>query len=421
MCAVRRLCGKLHVGSIGACAALALVRAARGGVVAIVVCSIAACATPGARAPRPEPAVPPSWAWRLDPTVADSIHTEMLSPSVRMHQLVNRTVPWTAAVLELDLAGCVAIRSVKGGATGVGRQTTSALLAGLAPADSAIAAVNADFFSFAPAGVPTGAHVERGRVVTGPGSRPVFGIDSAGRPFIGVLLVRGELNNKIGAFGVSSWNRPQAGVVNVVDARWGAPIDTAVLGQGWLLSPLAGDRYVVRRVGAELPTGENVLLVRGRAVDGAPWVLSAGDSVRLRWSLKPMHPIEAVGGFPVLVRDSAIPAGAAQSGAASFSGPNPRTVVGISAEGRRVLLVVIDGRRPGISAGMTLQQTADLMRALGAREALNLDGGGSSALVVRDARGGGAPRVVTQPSDATGERAVGNALAVLSRCSASGR
>jgi len=48
---------------------------------------------------------------------------------------------------------------------------------------------------------------------------------------------------------------------------------------------------------------------------------------------------------------------------------------------RRVLLVVINGRRPGVSAGMTLQQTANLMRALGAREALNLDGGGSSALV----------------------------------------
>jgi len=136
----------------------------------------------------------------------------------------------------------------------------------------------------------------------------------------------------------------------------------------------------------------------------------------LRWSLDPLLPREAVGGFPVLVRDSAIPTGAAESGSASFSGPNPRTVVGIGAEGRRVLLVVIDGRRPGVSAGLTLQQTADLLRALGARDGPNLDGGGSSALVVESAREGAAPRVVTRPSDPTGERPVGNALAVLARC-----
>jgi exopolysaccharide biosynthesis protein len=57
---------------------------------------------------------------------------------------------------------------------------------------------------------------------------------------------------------------------------------------------------------------------------------------------------------------------------------------------------------------MTLDELAALMLRLGAREALNLDGGGSSALVVRG-------MVRNRPSDATGERAVGNALA-LERC-----
>jgi hypothetical protein len=386
------------------------------GVAALLVLAASACATTGVATARREATAP--WPWAIDPAVADSVHSEMLSPSVRLHRLVNRSVPWTAAVLELDLSGCVALRSVKGGATGVGRQTTSALLAGLPAADSAIAAVNADFFSFAPAGVPTGAHVERGRVVTGPGTRPVFGVDGAGRPFITVLTVRGELTMRGGVVAATSWNRPQAGAVNVIDAAWGAPIDTAVPGEGWRLSPLGGSRYVVRAAGLALPSGEELLLVRGRAVDGTPWRLAEGDSVQLRWALAPLHPMEAVGGFPVLVRDSAIPAGAASAGAASFSGPNPRTAVGIGADGRRVLLVVIDGRRPGVTAGMTLQQTADLMRGLGAREALNLDGGGSSALVVKDAQLGRAPRLVTRPSDATGERAVGNALAVLSQCRA---
>ncbi len=383
---------------------------------ALVGLSFAACASFGGSAPRSPERVAKAWAWPLDTAVADSIYTESLSPSVRLHQLVNHAVPWTAAVLELDLGGCVTLRSVKGGETSVGRQTTSALLAGLAPADSAIAAVNADFFSFAPAGVPTGAHVERGRLLAGPGSRPVFGVDSAGQPFISVLSVRGEMRRKDGSFGVATWNRPQANAVNVIDAAWGAPIDTAVPGQGWLLAPLGAHQYVVRSAGLALPTGDDLLLVRGRAVAGTPWALTNGDTLSLRWALDPLHPMEAVGGFPVLVRDSTIPTGAAASGSASFSGPNPRTVVGISAGGRRILLVVIDGRRPGVSAGMTLQQTADFLRALGARDALNLDGGGSSALVMRPAREGAAPRVVTRPSDPTGERPVGNALAVLARC-----
>jgi exopolysaccharide biosynthesis protein len=66
--------------------------------------------------------------------------------------------------------------------------------------------------------------------------------------------------------------------------------------------------------------------------------------------------------------------------------------------------------------GIGTRPLAELMRALGARDAINLDGGGSSALVVR-ARDGGT-QVVTTVSDATGERPVANALAVLGSCGA---
>jgi exopolysaccharide biosynthesis protein len=68
-----------------------------------------------------------------------------------------------------------------------------------------------------------------------------------------------------------------------------------------------------------------------------------------------------------------------------------------------LLLVVIDGRRPGYSVGATLPEAARVMQSLGARDALNLDGGGSSAMVVRG-------RVVNRPSDPGGERAVGDGV-----------
>lgn len=81
------------------------------------------------------------------------------------------------------------------------------------------------------------------------------------------------------------------------------------------------------------------------------------------------------------------------------------------------MLVAVDGRQPGYSAGMSLRELATLMRALGARDAINLDGGGSTTLVSADPHAAGALRTANHPSDAGGERAVGDALAVVRRAS----
>ncbi|MFJ4845717.1 MULTISPECIES: phosphodiester glycosidase family protein [unclassified Streptomyces] len=83
----------------------------------------------------------------------------------------------------------------------------------------------------------------------------------------------------------------------------------------------------------------------------------------------------------------------------------PRTLAGIDRHGR-LLLVTVDGRQPGVSEGFTLGEAARFMRSLGAVQALNLDGGGSSAMTVKGA-------LVNVPSDATGERAVGDTIQVL--------
>lgn len=84
---------------------------------------------------------------------------------------------------------------------------------------------------------------------------------------------------------------------------------------------------------------------------------------------------------------------------------NPRSMVGVDHLGR-LMLVVVDGRQAGYSEGLGIAQTARLMQLLGAREALNLDGGGSSVLAT--ARSG----IVNRPSDAAGQRSLGNALIV---------
>jgi hypothetical protein len=88
---------------------------------------------------------------------------------------------------------------------------------------------------------------------------------------------------------------------------------------------------------------------------------------------------------------------------------HPRTAAGVSRDGRTLLLLVVDGRRPGWSIGATLPELAALMIDAGAWSAINLDGGGSSALWHREQ--GAAGRVLNRPSDGR-VRPVANHLGV---------
>ena len=76
---------------------------------------------------------------------------------------------------------------------------------------------------------------------------------------------------------------------------------------------------------------------------------------------------------------------------------HPRTAAAVSRDGRTLLLVVVDGRRPGWSVGVTLPELARLLIDAGAWNAVNLDGGGSSAMWYRGPASAG--RVLNQPSD----------------------
>lgn len=91
---------------------------------------------------------------------------------------------------------------------------------------------------------------------------------------------------------------------------------------------------------------------------------------------------------------------------------HPRTAAGVSADGRTLVLVVIDGRQKDFSVGMTLPELADVLIENGAANAVNLDGGGSSALVYRSTPG--SEFQMNRPSDGH-VRAVANHLGVRVR------
>jgi len=126
---------------------------------------------------------------------------------------------------------------------------------------------------------------------------------------------------------------------------------------------------------------------------GAPWPL---------WN--------AIGGGPVLIHNGSVRITWEEevffgSGIGNIGDQNPRTAVGYTAEGL-LLLMVVDGRQVA-SRGASLTELAEFMLALGAVEAVNLDGGGSSTLVVGQT-------LINRPSDGT-PREVASALVLAPR------
>ena len=112
---------------------------------------------------------------------------------------------------------------------------------------------------------------------------------------------------------------------------------------------------------------------------------------------------QAVGGYPELLDAGRIAAGVATARPDFAALRHPRTGVGADTDLDRLWMVVVDGRQEPRSAGMTLLELARLMASLGVDEAINLDGGGSSAMLLRG-------RLANRPSDASGERRVANSL-----------
>lgn len=118
---------------------------------------------------------------------------------------------------------------------------------------------------------------------------------------------------------------------------------------------------------------------------------------------------DIVAGVPQLIKNGKIDITWQQEKAAKAFAENrhPRTAVAKLKNGK-FLMVAVDGRQPGVSVGMSLQELAEMLLEMGAVDAMNLDGGGSTTMFLKD-------KVVNHPSDKEGERKVGSAILVFPR------
>lgn len=118
---------------------------------------------------------------------------------------------------------------------------------------------------------------------------------------------------------------------------------------------------------------------------------------------------DIIAGVPQLIKNGKIDITWEQekSSKAFVETRHPRTAVAKLKDGK-FLMITVDGRQPGVSVGMNLYELADYLLSLGAVDAMNLDGGGSTTMFLDG-------KVVSKPSDKEGERKVSDAILVSLR------
>lgn len=310
-----------------------------------------------------------------------------------------------------------------------GRQRTSTL----ANEGQALAAVNGDLFS-ADDGVPQGLTMTQGQVLTAPKYRATFAWSPQAGPFIGYFTHEWTWLAEVEA--------PDGSRAPLTLLNTRCPPEQICLFNAFAraVPGRKGEvRVILGRTGQveQIVRGERVALEAGQQAlagngAGASWLLEhakVGAPMTVRTVTDPpLTPYtEAISGGPIILRDGAFVQDClcalrdcretrepqARRICEDFSTywklhhyldvRMPRTALGFDREATTLIVAVIDGYQRGYSRGITQRELADLLREFGAHTAMELDGGGSSTMVLEG-------EVMNRPPDETGERYVANAL-----------
>ncbi|MEK6279717.1 MAG: phosphodiester glycosidase family protein [Acidobacteriota bacterium] len=328
--------------------------------------------------------------------------------------------PWFVNVLRIDPARAT-IKIVRALDAGVGMETVSSLAA----RHRATAAINGGYFRTTGTyrGESIGLLLLDDKLISEPhNDRAEFGLIDDGKSIeviFGHLGYAGEVSVGRAKHKVQGLNRPVSKDELVVF--------TPEFHRTTLTKP-DGIEVAVRKNrvfsiadfagSARIPADGYVISAVGSAREWVKRNVRKGSLVKFWWRLRPLHANEdqkwrkahnILGAGPQLIKGGKIDITDKQEKmAAGFATDrHPRTALARLGSGK-ILLLTVDGRQPGVSVGMSLQRLAELLREFDAVEAINLDGGGSTTMVVQD-------RIVNRPSDQTGERPVSDAILVFSK------
>ena len=354
-----------------------------------------------------------------------------IAPGVELYQSTDRTLvdldgPIAVYLLRLDLDR-VQIESALSNDEVMDAERVD----GIARRHSAIAAVNAGFFNVRN-GEPVSLLKVGGELVSDntlpravvlirsePGARQTFAFDQASAK----MEIRFKAEAKAVSVAVDGLDTTrERGKLMLYTPRYHADTDTAANGTEWVL---AGNPLVVREVRRDLGKTpiprDGIVLSFGGLDPPSPldW-LSPGTEVTLATTWKPLNGTaperfeearDIINGAGLLRRDGATPTNwqtAENLQPDTFTDiRHPRTLMGIDRRGY-LWLAAIDGRQSNHSVGMTFRELLGLCDRLDLMNAINLDGGGSTTMVVKN-------EIVNMPSDAAGPRPVSDAILVKPR------
>ncbi len=284
-----------------------------------------------------------------------------------------------------------------------------------------IGAINGDFFDMTTIkGLTYGTSIIEGEIRTAVKTSTVLGITESGDCYIDTLNMEGSIAYKDRQIPIDAVNR----------LRWvdQAMIYTPSFGKT-TLNTVAGTDIVVRGVelplkankvysgviekivsdtkNTEIPADGVVMSLNGKALEQLAGA-AAGEGINFYVNLDKQDLDFAVSGAPRILENGQPSADIASRKDALTR--QPRTAIGI--KDNKLYMVTVDGRQPGYSDGMNLYEIAEFFLGQGVKDAINLDGGGSTTMAVRK-QGNSTVKLINNPSDGK-ERYVGNSIQLIS-------
>ncbi|WP_454207742.1 stalk domain-containing protein [Peptoniphilus sp. Marseille-Q6390] len=329
-----------------------------------------------------------------------------------------------ANVIKVDLNNPHAkINTVAGGGT----YTNKATVSQMANRTNAVALVNGDFFTMQLEGAPQGPSVINGETKSSPAVLNdiwSFGIDSNDKAFIELTKFVGSVTASNGrSFPIDGlnktkyWYQPSMeyshqNKIQLYDSFWTAKTRGDKNGGEVLLN----ENNVVEQISynkgldMSIPNGKKILQFSGSAIKFIQDNVKVGDKLGIKYNIEPNRNWKMmIGGHAVLVDNGAVKPYTRDI--KFIDGVRARTAVGISQDGKTVYVVTAEGRTKR-SSGLTIAELAKFMQEIGVYKAMNLDGGGSTAMAVRNLGDLNRTRA-TNPERNGAERRVVNGLGVF--------
>jgi hypothetical protein len=284
-------------------------------------------------------------------------------------------------------------------------------------ATATVAGVNGDLFNVLD-GHPSGILMQSGVLQAPPQSgRSSLGIDPSGTLHVERVAFFGTWQGNGQRRPIAAMNQPPGNnEVTLFTPAWGRATPQVAGTYEVVLDPLPSTRPGADLAGTAVAAKQNgdtripptgaVLVARGSQAPKLAAEDPVGTTTTIRLILQPdwAGMVHAIGGGPEIVRDGVPVFRAFEAFTTGQLVPrNPRTAVGQLRDGR-VILVVVDGGRPGYSVGVTNFELGQTMARLGAVEAMALDSGDSSTMAFNG-------RLLNRPSG-RGEQAISDALLV---------